>query len=137
MRGRARESAKPNKCILCGKEQTSLCKSHSVPKLSLVNIADNGKLLQSSAFLKIETMDLEKGINNSGIFRFICRNCDGTFFQDYENKDNLNMKPSEKMLAEIAVKDFLLQLDKRTLEYELYRLIHIRYGNSKFRHKRF
>lgn len=26
------EETKPEKCILCGKEQTSFCNSHSVPK---------------------------------------------------------------------------------------------------------
>lgn len=117
----ARNGAKPSKCILCGKEQTSFCNSHSVPQLSLRNIADNGKVLHASALMGIDVVDIEKGVNNSGTFFFICNSCDGIFFQDYENEQNLKLRPSDKMIAEIAVKDFLLQLSKRTLEEELHK----------------
>ena len=53
------------------------------------------------------------------IFNYICNNCDGTFFQDYENPDNIILQPTDKMLAEIAVKNYLLQLSKRAIEREL------------------
>lgn len=119
----ARNSAKPGKCILCGKEQTSFCNSHSVPQLVLRNIADNGKVLHASALLGIDVVDIEKGVKNSGTFYFICNSCDGTFFQDYENEQNLKLKISDKMLAEIAVKDFLLLLSKRTQEKELHKVL--------------
>lgn len=117
----ARNTAKPDMCILCGEKQTSFCNSHSVPQLSLRNIATNGKVLQASVLMGMEVIDIEKGVNNSGTFHFICNNCDGTFFQDYENEQNLTTKPTNKMLAEIAVKNFLLQLSKRTQEKALYR----------------
>lgn len=119
----ARQTAKPHKCILCGEKQTSFCNSHSVPQLSLRNIADNGKVLHASALLGIDVVDIENGVKNSGTFHFICEGCDHTFFQDYENEQNLQSKPSEKMLAEIAVKNFLLQLSKRTQEKELYKIL--------------
>jgi hypothetical protein len=115
----ARNSAKPEKCILCGEEQTSFCNSHSVPQLSLRNIADNGKVLHASALMGIDFVD----INNSVTFFFICNSCDGRFFQDYENEQNLRLRPTDKMLAEIAVKDFLLQLSKRTIEEELHKAL--------------
>ena len=115
---KARNSAKPDKCILCGKPQTSFCNSHSVPQLSLKNIAENGKVLHASVLMGI---DVIKGVNNSGTFHFICNECDGTFFQDYENEQNLKAMPTDKMLAEIAVKNILLQLSKRGQEKELYR----------------
>jgi len=117
----ARNSAKPDRCILCGVKQTSFCNSHSVPQFSLRNISDNGKVLHASAVMGIDVVDIEKGVNNSGTFHFICNSCDGTFFQNYENEQNLQSKPSDKILAEIAVKDFLLQLSKRTMERELHR----------------
>ena len=41
------KNSKPEKCILCGRTQTSYCNSHSVPAMVLRNIADNGKILQS------------------------------------------------------------------------------------------
>ncbi|MDD3414790.1 MAG: hypothetical protein PHY47_12420 [Lachnospiraceae bacterium] len=119
----SRNLAKPGKCILCGKEQTSFCNSHSVPQLVLRNIADNGKVLHASALLGIDVVDIEKGVKNSGTFFYICNSCDGLFFKDYEDEQNLKLKISDKMLAEIAVKDFLLLLSKRTQEEELHKLL--------------
>ena len=124
----ARNLAKPERCILCGKEQTSFCNSHSVPRLSLKNIATDGMVLHATALLGIDVIDIEKGVNNSGTFRFICKNCDASFFQDYENEDNLKLRPTDKMLAEIAVKNFLLQISKRTQEQELYKELQQRFS---------
>lgn len=117
----ARNNAKPDICILCGKPQTSFCNSHSVPQWALKNIAINGKVLLASALLGIEeVIDIEDGVKSSGTFHFICNGCDGKFFKDYENEQNLKLRPTDKMLAEIAVKNFLLQLSKRAEERTLY-----------------
>lgn len=116
----SRKRAKPDKCILCGKPQTSFCNSHSVPQMSLKAIAENGIVLHASAAIGIsDVIDIENGVNKSGTFNFICNSCDGTFFQDYENPKNLVNKQTDKMLGEIAVKNFLLQLSKRRQEKEL------------------
>nr|WP_294675292.1 hypothetical protein [uncultured Blautia sp.] len=104
----ARNESKPTTCIMSGKPKTSFCNSHSVPQLALKNIADNGKLLLASSLIGIEVVDCEKGVNNSGTFHFICNDCDSSFFQDYENENNLQERPTDKMLAEIAVKNILL-----------------------------
>ena len=120
----ARNIAKPDQCILCGRKQTSFCNSHSVPQLALKNIADNGKLYLASALMGIEVIEMEKGVKNSGTFHFICNDCDCKFFQDYENENNLCSKPTDKMLAEIAVKDILLQLSKRNQEKEIHKMLH-------------
>lgn len=119
MLSKARAESKPTTCIMCGKPKTSFCNSHSVPQLSLRNIADNGKLLLASSLIGIEVVEAEGGVNNSGTFHYICNDCDGTFFQDYENESNLLSYPTDKMLAEIAVKNFLLQLSKRAQEKAL------------------
>lgn len=119
----ARNESKPTSCIMCGKPKTSFCNSHSVPQLALKNIADNGKLLLASSLIGIEVVDYEKGVNNSGTFHFICNDCDSSFFQDYENENNLQERPTDKMLAEIAVKNILLQLSKRAQEKALYRIM--------------
>ena len=115
------KNSKPEKCILCGRTQTSYCNSHSVPAMVLRNIADNGKILQSNSLVGFEILDLEKGVNNSGTFHFICRECDSKYFQDYEDESKLSQRPGDKMLAEIALKNSLLMLSKRTQEHELYR----------------
>ena len=62
---------------------------------------------------------MDGGVNNSGTFNYICRECDAKFFQDYENPDNIIQPPTDKILAEIAVKNMLLQLNKRANEQEL------------------
>lgn len=121
MLSEARKNAKQTKCILCGNTQTSFCNSHSVPQLALRPIADNGMVLHASAAMGFdeEIVDIENGVNKSGTFNYICRNCDGTFFQDYESEANLIKNPTDKMLAEIAVKDMLLLMSKRATEKEL------------------
>lgn len=121
MLSEARRIAKPDKCILCGQNKSSFCNSHSVPQMSLRGIANNGIVLHASAAMgfDFEIIDLEKGVNNSGTFNYICRDCDGAFFQDYENPDSLKLLPTDKMLAEIAVKNMLLQISKREIESKL------------------
>ena len=121
MQSEAKRNAKPTKCILCGNTQTSFCNSHSVPQLALRPIADNGKVLHASAAMGFdeEIVDIENGVNKSGTFNYICGKCDGTFFRDYENEANLIKSPTDKMLAEIAVKDMLLLMSRRAVEKEL------------------
>lgn len=130
--GEAKKASKPQKCIMCGATKTSFCNSHSVPQMSLKEIADNGKVLHASAVMGFdyEILDPSKGVNNSGTFNFICRNCDGTFFQDYENEDNLLKQPNDKILAEIAVKNVLLQLSKRNVEKELLSITQRKFKSS-------
>ena len=111
------QDSKPDKCILCGKHKTSFCNSHSVPRMCLKNIASNGKVLQSNGLVGADIIDVEKGINNSGTFHFICNECDSIAFQDYENPDTwTEMAPTDKVLAQIALKDVLLMLSKRNME---------------------
>lgn len=121
MLSEARKKAKPPKCILCGKEQSSFCNSHSVPQMCLRPIADKGKVLHAPLAMgfDIGVVDLDGGVNKSGTFNYICRECDAKFFQDYENPDNIIQPPTDKILAEIAVKNMLLQLNKRDIELEL------------------
>ncbi len=117
----AQNDSKPDSCILCGRKVTSFCNSHSVPQMVLKNIADNGKILQSNLLVGVEMLDIEKGINNSGTFHYICNDCDSKYFQDYENPDNLKSCPTDKMMAEIALKDSLIQLWKRMQEMEIFK----------------
>lgn len=73
------------------------------------------------SFEDIDFFDIEKGINNSGTFKYICDNCDNTFFKDYESEESLLGDITDKMLAEIALKDELLNVAKRSQEKELYK----------------
>lgn len=68
MLSEARKKAKPPKCILCRKEQSSFCNSHSVPQMCLRPIADRGKVLHASLAMgfDIGVVDLDGGVNKSG-----------------------------------------------------------------------
>ena len=121
MMRQAEINSKSDSCIICGRKATSFCNSHSVPKMVLKNIAENGKILQSNSIVGVEMIDIEKGINNSGTFHYICNDCDSKYFQDYEDPDNLKCHPSDKMMAEIALKDSLIQLWKRMQEMEIFK----------------
>lgn len=114
------EETKPDKCIMCGKAQTSFCNSHSVPKMVIKTIAEDGKLYHANKLIEIPVVDSEKGVGNSGTFHYICRQCDSFLFQDYENIEALQGAPTDKMLAEIALKDILLMLSKRNQEKLIY-----------------
>ena len=78
---KARNTVKPDKCILCGKSQTSFCNSHLIPQLSFKNIAEHRNVLHASVLMGIDIIDIEKGVNTSGAFHFICNECDGIFFK--------------------------------------------------------
>lgn len=60
------------------------------------------------------------------IFKYICKKCDGKFFQYYKNLENIRKSPTDKMLAEIVVKNMLLQLNKRANEQELIQVVQVR-----------
>ena len=119
----ARKKSRPQICLLCNKPLTKLCNSHSTPQFVLKHLAENGKIMQSSSLMSFEDIDLfeiEKGVNNSGIFKFICHSCDNEFFNDYESEEALLGEISDKMLAEIALKNGLMNVSKRSQEVELY-----------------
>ena len=109
--------SKPDKCILCGQPKTSFCNSHSVPRMCLKNIAVDGKVLQANRLVGIDIINVEKGINSSGTFHYICNECDSKMFQDYENPNRwTETAPTDRVLAQIALKDVLLMLSKRNME---------------------
>lgn len=118
----ARAMAKPEHCLLCGEPQTGFCNSHSVPRFTLKSIAESGKVFLATKILGTESFDVESGVNNSGTFHLICNKCDGTFFQDYESQDNMLNNVTDKMLAEIVVKDILLQLDRKNIVKYFYKI---------------
>lgn len=120
---RAEEKAKFDKCVLCGKPQSSFCNSHSIPQMVLKTIATKGKLLQPGLLMDSEIFDNEKGINSTGTFHFICRECDGKYFKTYEDPKNLLEYPSDKIMAEIALKNMLLMLSKRYNELALFDIV--------------
>lgn len=123
VRRESQKRAKPTKCIICGKETSEFCNSHSIPQFALKNIASNGQVINGACALDIFFMDSKDGINRSGTFVYICRECDSKIFADYENEEALLNQPSNLLMAEIDLKNTLIQLAKRHNEVELYNII--------------
>ena len=118
----AQENSKLNRCYYCGKENIPLCNSHSIPRFALKNISSDGELLYSNKLIKLPFEKEEKGIGEAGTFKIICRDCDSCIFKDYENTESYLNTPTPKMLAEIALKNYLKSISKRLIETELYKL---------------
>ena len=115
-----RETAKLTKCYVCGKECTSFCKSHSVPQFCLKRIALGGKVYSSGIQQDVPLMGEDTGIKEAGTFQIICRDCDSRLFQDYETPTAYQTPPSGKVLAQIALKNYLQMISKRFQERVLY-----------------
>lgn len=119
---RASKNTKRDKCFYCGKPCTSFCNSHSIPIFSLDRIAENGMIF---SFLdnSLNPSKEVRGIKNTGTFQIICNECDSKIFQDYENPNRYNESPSGAILSQIAIKNYLHLIWKRTVENEIYRLL--------------
>mgnify|MGYP003586159253 CR=1 FL=1 len=127
----AQRLAKPDRCYFCGKRVTSFCNSHSIPRFCLSQIASEGKMYTPNLLIDLPIMSKEKGVNQAGTFQLICHNCDNTIFQEYENPNAYELPPNSKMLAEIALKNYLLMISKRLNEAELYKLLAQQYANGE------
>ncbi len=118
---KSKQQAKKSECLWCGKKITRFCNSHSVPQCVLRNIDTDGKIDYFNSMLELPLINSDKGINEAGTFKLLCRECDGKIFQDYENLGALCDKPSEAMLEEIAMKNILMILNKRYFEIQLFK----------------
>lgn len=117
---KSRKNIKQRRCYNCNKECDSFCNSHTTPAFCLKNISKNGKVCIFNSIIEMHAMETDKGVNNAGTFHLICRECDNTIFQEYENPDNYKNKPTIKMLAQIHMKNNLKFIDKRMLERDMY-----------------
>lgn len=120
----AAQAAKRDTCLICGKSCTSFCNSHIIPQFVLKSIADDGHVLQGVSAINNfdeDVIESKKGINNTWTFKVICGDCDKKYFADYENEQALLTKPTTRCLAEIALKNNMMQLAKRYHEVELYK----------------
>lgn len=120
LNNKSRKDAKMEKCFYCNEPCSSFCNSHSIPAFFLRSIAVDGDLYTSNKLVNIPLLDDGKGVNQSGTFHLICRDCDSRIFSDYENPDNYTEKPTSKMIAQIAMKNHLKSISKRTFEISLY-----------------
>ena len=116
----SRKNAKLDSCLYCGKKVKGFCNSHSVPQLVLKNIDKQGKVDYFNTLFQIPIINDDLGVNEAGTFHLICNDCDSHIFSDYEDEGKLAQYPTQNMLAEIALKNYLVFLGKRYYEIELY-----------------
>ena len=111
-RREARQAAKPEACLLCGKPRTSYCNSHSVPEFCLRRIAVDGKVTTIASAIGTNLVKSEEGIGKAGTFHLICNDCDNLFFKGYESSETWSDAPSQRIMGQIAVKTCLYELSK-------------------------
>lgn len=131
MKREIEERAKGTHCLICKKECSSFCNSHTVPQFVLKNITENGYITQSSGLIFGETNPISntfKGIRNTGVFRCICRDCDRDYFRNYENRENFFEKPDQIILREIALKNSLKHIAKKLLEKQIHDYSYEKFG---------
>lgn len=119
---KAKKESKADTCRYCGEKTGSFCNSHTLPAFCLRNIAEGGEVLLSNSLVDFPLMDKENGVKKAGTFQLICRACDSKIFQDYEEPENYEKKPSQKMLAQIAMKNSLKYIAKREYEFSIFNL---------------
>ena len=118
----------PERCLYCGADinYKTVCNSHSVPEYILKNIAINGYLLRSYCADTTYNMQMLKeskvfrmtlGVNETGVFKLLCTDCDKKIFRNYEDKKAFTNKYSENvMLNEIALKNQYFTFYKKKTE---------------------
>ena len=117
----ARNKAKRDYCALCKAKISSFENSHSIPRSILHNIAEQGWLYSFEQVAGTEKDPI--GVGKSGTFYLLCRKCENEYFRHYENMQQLTERPTDLLMAEIALKDSLLQLYNSLVEKEVYRLL--------------
>lgn len=95
-----------NNCLICGKECSSFCDSHSIPKFVLKSITNDGKVLTGTSFMS--PINLKPvGVNSALVFSCVCHDCDSKYFQDYEHISKISSEFSNVAINEIAMKNYL------------------------------
>ena len=108
------------RCSVCGKEHPKFCNSHTIPEFILKQISENGRLYNTLSLTKNNLFNNENGINNIQTFKSICVECDSKIFKDYENPINYFKNPTNKMLNQIALKNYLYYHYKLTRDIKIH-----------------
>lgn len=110
----ANKYTKGTNCALCGKECTSFCNSHTIPRFVIKNIAQNGKVYIPSMTVnnidlttRIKLFKSNPGIEETLTFDSICRECDNEVFSCVENEEVLEKEFDSKVLNLYALKILL------------------------------
>lgn len=112
---------RPPCCFYCrtpfvnGKKH-GICNSHSIPQFVLRPLTNGRELRSLNSFIKVPGVKETTGLKSAGIFRLLCRECDGILFRNYENPEIYTPSLPKQLnfqiiMNEIAMKDYLYALD--------------------------
>lgn len=120
LKKKSQKEAKISECYYCKSKIKSFCNSHTVPRVFLNNISEDGKFSYINSIIEAPHVNKTKGMNEAGTFYLLCNNCDGKVFKDYESLENYEQIPTIKMLSQIDMKNNLKNISKRLTEIKLY-----------------
>jgi len=120
LKKKSQNEAKISECYYCKSKIKSFCNSHTVPRVFLNNISEDGKFSYINSIIEAPHVNKTKGMNEAGTFYLLCSNCDGKVFKDYESLENYEQIPTIKMLSQIDMKNNLKNISKRLMEIKLY-----------------
>lgn len=110
----ANHYTKGTNCMLCGKECSSFCNSHSIPRFIIKNIANNGivytPLMTKTNIeneVKTKIFQSSPGVEKALTFENICRECDNNVFSNVENEEILMKSFDDRTLNLYALKSLL------------------------------
>ena len=112
--------AKVDKCLLCGEQCTSLCNSHTIPQFIIKKLSGDGHFYYINSLIGQPFSKQALGTKEAMTFNLICNKCDQTYFSTYENSKNYSNCLTQKLLAEVALKNNLRMLSKRLVEKQFY-----------------
>ena len=115
-----KQKVKPCECLLCSSSNKPFCNSHSIPRECLTQIAKDGKVKNFNGIIEVPALDEEQGLNSTGTFRLICRECDNLVFKKYETFENYKSRGfiTDEIMNQIALKNYLKFLSKKLIEKE-------------------
>lgn len=117
---RGQQQAKNDRCMICGKPCSSFCQSHTLPRMVLKNISQNGYL--NTAFWQYgdknnpEVLKPKIGIKKAGVFYLICNECDNMVFKEYEDEKIFEKQFSDNILNLITLKTSLYMYYKYSIQ---------------------
>lgn len=128
IKNEALANIKLDRCLICEKDSSSFCNSHSIPRFILANIAEDGivytpeeaknggKIIHKNVYESIV------GINKAKVFRNICNECDNDIFNLVEDKTVLEKEFTDKEYTLYTLKILLHDIYIKFFTSELFTL---------------
>ena len=74
LKKKSQKEAKISECYYCKSKIKSFCNSHTVPRVFLNNISEDGKFSYINSIIEAPHVNKTKGMNEAGTFYLLCNN---------------------------------------------------------------